>query len=88
MTQRIRGPPNSGLTMYRGWLHCFSTMVKEEGVMALWKGTLPRLIWVGASSAIWYGTYQAARQSMTTRRKSLQSSQPALDVNTDSHKIN
>ncbi|CDF38645.1 unnamed protein product [Chondrus crispus] len=68
MTQRLR-TSSPGVTLYKGWVHCVQTIVKEEGSMALWKGTLPRLVWVGASSAIWYGTYQAARQSMMTRRQ-------------------
>lgn len=41
-----------------------SSIVSEEGLVALWKGTLPRLVWVGASSAIWYGTYQAVRHTL------------------------
>lgn len=56
------------MTVYRGWVHCMSTMVKEEGLLSLWKGTLPRLLWVGMSSAIWYGTYQAVRQGISKRR--------------------
>lgn len=64
MTQRGK----AGVTMYNGWLHCMQTIIREEGALALWKGTLPRLVWVGASSAIWYGTYQAARQGMSARR--------------------
>lgn len=68
MTQRVR-EAQPGVTIYRGWLDCIRTMVREEGVAALWKGTVPRLIWVGASSAIWYGTYQTTRQAMETRRR-------------------
>ncbi|KAI0565201.1 Mitochondrial carrier [Gracilaria domingensis] len=68
MTQRVKGV-RPGLTMYRGWLHCMKTIVHEEGPLALWKGTLPRLVWVGASSAIWYGTYQAVRQNMNQKRQ-------------------
>lgn len=67
MTQKLRGAQH-GITLYNGWVHCMKTIIQEEGVVALWKGTLPRLVWVGASSAIWYGTYQATRQSMAARR--------------------
>ena len=68
MTQRVQGVEKYGVTVYRGWLHCISTMIKEEGVLSLWKGTLPRLIWVGASSAIWYGTYMCVKQAISTQR--------------------
>eukprot|EP00737_Agarophyton_chilense_P004613 gb/GEZJ01005951.1/.p1 GENE.gb/GEZJ01005951.1/~~gb/GEZJ01005951.1/.p1 ORF type:complete len:230 (+),score=20.03 gb/GEZJ01005951.1/:615-1304(+) len=68
MTQRMKGI-RPGITMYHGWLHCMRTIVREEGSLALWKGTLPRLVWVGASSAIWYGTYQAVRHSMSQRKQ-------------------
>lgn len=67
MTQNTKGMQKVGVTVYRGWIHCMSTMIREEGVLALWKGTLPRLVWVGASSAVWYGTYQAVRQRISTR---------------------
>lgn len=65
MTQRVGA--STGVTVYTGWMDCMRTIIKEEGAIALWKGTLPRLVWVGASSAIWYGTYQAVRQSMAAR---------------------
>lgn len=69
MTQRVRGAVSDvTVTVYTGWLHCVKTMVKEEGVAALWKGTLPRLVWVGASSAVWYGTYQMTREALGKRR--------------------
>lgn len=64
MTQRAGGRLPA-ITVYRGWLHCMTTIVREEGFTALWKGTVPRLVWVGASSAIWYGTYQAVRQGLS-----------------------
>lgn len=68
MTQKSQALSQQGMQIYRGWLHCMTTMVKEEGVLSLWKGTLPRLVWVGASSAIWYGTYQAVKQSISSKR--------------------
>lgn len=70
MTQNVN-VQNTGLTVYRGWLHCLATIIKEEGIISLWKGTLPRLIWVGTSSALWYGTYQTARQAIANRNKKL-----------------
>lgn len=68
MTQRALSTQSYNVTLYRGWLHCLITMVKEEGIPVLWRGSLPRLFWVGASSAIWYGTYQAVRQGLSNRQ--------------------
>lgn len=70
MTQKVRiaSTTTTSQTIYKGWVHCMHTIIREEGPAALWKGTLPRLVWVGASSAIWYGTYQAVRQNMSARR--------------------
>ncbi|KAK9836550.1 hypothetical protein WJX74_002900 [Apatococcus lobatus] len=36
----------SGQGRYRGIMHCTSTIVKEEGLMALWRGWLPSVIGV------------------------------------------
>lgn len=63
MTQRM-----TGVGAYKGWWDCVYRIAKEEGVRSLWKGTLPRLVWVAASSAVWYGTYQTARQNLGKRR--------------------
>eukprot|EP00177_Eucheuma_denticulatum_P000709 GFKZ01001275.1.p1 GENE.GFKZ01001275.1~~GFKZ01001275.1.p1 ORF type:complete len:231 (-),score=31.73 GFKZ01001275.1:358-1050(-) len=81
MTQKLRNM-QQGMTLYNGWLHCMKTIIREEGPVALWKGTIPRLVWVGASSAIWYGTYQAARQTISSRRsqeRELRSQDNAVD---------
>ncbi|KAK9845649.1 hypothetical protein WJX84_001051, partial [Apatococcus fuscideae] len=36
----------SGHSQYRGIMHCTSTIVKEEGLMALWRGWVPSVIGV------------------------------------------
>lgn len=55
-------------TFYRNWAHCVRVMLREEGVTSLWKGTAPRLLWVSASSALWYGTYQITKSALVRRR--------------------
>eukprot|EP01006_Ploeotia_vitrea_P037856 TRINITY_DN66181_c4_g4_i1.p1 TRINITY_DN66181_c4_g4~~TRINITY_DN66181_c4_g4_i1.p1 ORF type:complete len:301 (+),score=159.15 TRINITY_DN66181_c4_g4_i1:290-1192(+) len=43
---------------YRGSVHCFSSIVKNEGVLALWKGTTPRLGRVCFSGGIIFAAYE------------------------------
>ncbi len=63
MTQRLADG-----TLYRNWAHCARIMLREEGVTSLWKGTVPRLVWVSASSALWYGSYQITKRALARRR--------------------
>ncbi len=44
--------PRAGATVYRGFLHALRTIAKEEGVAALWKGLLPRLLRLAPGQAI------------------------------------
>ena len=37
---------------YRGFLHALATIPREEGVRALWKGMLPRLVRIPCGQAI------------------------------------
>ena len=37
---------------YRGFLHCLCTITREEGVLALWKGLIPRLLRIAPGQAI------------------------------------
>lgn len=46
---------------YTGWWNALSRTMREEGVLALWKGTIPRMFWVAAGSAIWYSVYENVR---------------------------
>lgn len=42
----------AGGPRYRGFLHCLTTVAREEGVLALWKGMTPRLIRIPTGQAI------------------------------------
>lgn len=44
---------------YRGVIHCFRTIVREEGVSALARGVGPRVMWVAPGSAITLAVYEA-----------------------------
>jgi len=43
---------------YRNTLHCFTSVVKNDGVLALWKGTTPRLARVACSGAIVFSSFE------------------------------
>lgn len=45
-------------TLYKSSLHCFSTIVKNDGVLALWKGTTPRLARLIFSGGIVFSVYE------------------------------
>lgn len=69
MTQQRHSFGKSGVTYYKNWVHGLRTIVREEGLQALWKGSIPRLVWVAGSGAIWYGTYATVRQHMQQRKR-------------------
>ena len=41
---------------YKGAVHCASTVVKEEGLTALWRGVMPTMFRNGSNSAFNFGT--------------------------------
>jgi solute carrier family 25 citrate transporter 1 len=43
---------------YSSTLNCFRTILKEEGIFALWKGTTPRLSRVACSGAITFASFE------------------------------
>jgi len=61
---------------YTSWLDAFRRTVTEEGVLALWKGTIPRMVWVAAGSAIWYSVYENARLYISKNKLHARASRP------------
>mmetsp|Transcript_18226 Transcript_18226/g.59623 ORF Transcript_18226/g.59623 Transcript_18226/m.59623 type:complete len:289 (-) Transcript_18226:164-1030(-) len=47
---------------YSGLVDGLQTVVREEGVLSLWRGLLPRLVLKAAGSLIWYPVYIHARR--------------------------
>jgi solute carrier family 25 citrate transporter 1 len=43
---------------YSSTFNCFASVLKEEGVLSLWKGTTPRLSRVACSGAITFATFE------------------------------
>lgn len=66
LTQRRLGL-QPGITFYRNWAHCLRTVAREEGPRALWKGSVPRLVTVSVSSALWLGFYTFVKQQLRER---------------------
>ena len=51
-------------TKYSGALHCLRSTVRNEGVLALWKGFVPQLLISAPYSTILFGTYARLRPSV------------------------
>ena len=49
---RLMAQEKSGNLRYRGFLHALITIPKEEGIRAMWKGLLPRLMRIPPGQAI------------------------------------
>jgi Mitochondrial carrier protein len=76
---------NTGVTLYTSWPHCARTIFREEGVTAFWKGSVPRLVWVAGSGAIWYSTYATVAQLLARRQREKRlRNQPQRDNGRDS----
>jgi solute carrier family 25 (mitochondrial citrate transporter), member 1 len=49
---RLMGQEKSGNLRYKGFLHALVTIAREEGIRAMWKGLLPRLMRIPPGQAI------------------------------------
>eukprot|EP00658_Telonema_sp_P-2_P066040 TRINITY_DN55157_c0_g1_i1.p2 TRINITY_DN55157_c0_g1~~TRINITY_DN55157_c0_g1_i1.p2 ORF type:complete len:123 (-),score=3.67 TRINITY_DN55157_c0_g1_i1:223-591(-) len=54
---------------YRGMWHGLRSVAAHEGVLALWRGLLPRLVLKGAGSSIWYATYMKTRRWLDGKQR-------------------
>ena len=45
-----------------------SRIARTEGVSALWKGVVPRVIWLSLGGAVFLGVYEAAKGAMVGQR--------------------
>ncbi|KAJ2720485.1 hypothetical protein GGI07_004568 [Coemansia sp. Benny D115] len=60
--QAAGGPAGAG--EYRGSVHCAASIVRNEGVWALWKGATPRLARLVFSGAIVFAVYEQVVQAL------------------------
>ena len=64
-TQRAPGSGAGSVDFgYTGLADGLAKAARQEGLLALWKGLLPRLLLKSVGSAIWYAAYMAARKAL------------------------
>ena len=56
MTQTASGPH------YNGVIHGLQKIAAEEGVVALFSGIAPRVVWISVGGAVFFGAYEATRK--------------------------
>lgn len=49
---------------YHGPIHCAKTVVKEEGITALWKGNTPTMVRQGWNQLFLFGTYDYMKKTL------------------------
>lgn len=50
---------------YRGLVTTFASVLREEGVRGLYRGTLPRMVFAAPSAAMCWGTYDAVKKFLS-----------------------
>ena len=63
-TQKGAGNTRGANFGYTGLVDGLQKAAKQEGLMALWRGLLPRLILKSLGSSIWYAAYMATRKAL------------------------
>ncbi|KAI0492146.1 hypothetical protein KFK09_026412 [Dendrobium nobile] len=64
---------------YGGLLSCTNTIIKEEGLAALWKGIGPRVLWIGIGGSIFFGVLEKTKALLAHQNSS-------IDIKSDSLK--
>ena len=54
---------------YTGVYHGLRSAAMTDGVAALWRGLLPRLVLKSVGSSVWYTVYMASRRHLAQRRE-------------------
>ncbi|CAN8069563.1 unnamed protein product [Agarophyton chilense] len=61
-TRVVSQKVNSAARVYSGALHCANKILKTEGVNALFKGVVPRAVYMGASVLVFSAAFSAAER--------------------------
>ncbi|XP_047322013.1 S-adenosylmethionine carrier 1, chloroplastic/mitochondrial-like [Impatiens glandulifera] len=59
----IQGSANQ----YKGIAHCVTSIVKEEGTAALFKGMGPRVLWIGIGGSIFFSVLERAKRILADK---------------------
>ncbi len=68
-TESKRGGTNMPKPKYRGPVHCLLSIIKEEGLMGLYRGALPLMLRDGPSYATYFLTYSTICEWLTDSGK-------------------
>lgn len=55
-------------TQYKGIFHCVSTVAREEGSSAFFKGMGPRVLWIGIGGSIFFGVLERTKLLLAQKR--------------------
>ncbi|KAL2497034.1 S-adenosylmethionine carrier 1 [Abeliophyllum distichum] len=67
-------------TQYKGISHCVSTIAREEGSSALFKGMGPRVLWIGIGGSIFFVVLERTKQLLAQKRPLEQGSNSSKSV--------
>lgn len=80
-TESKRAGVDTAKPKYGGPLHCLLSIIKEEGIVGLYRGALPLMLRDGPSYAVYFLTYATICERLTDRgQKRPSESSPALHV--------
>eukprot|EP00743_Colponemidia_sp_Colp-15_P008093 GILK01008769.1.p1 GENE.GILK01008769.1~~GILK01008769.1.p1 ORF type:complete len:301 (-),score=28.55 GILK01008769.1:41-907(-) len=64
MTQSYSSPAGSSIVLYTGVRNALSRILAEEGASALFRGIVPRVIWISGGGAIFFGAYETVLHAL------------------------
>ena len=76
---------NSGSGVYKGAMHCATSMFREGGVQAFYKGFMPSFMRLGSWNIVMFVTYEQLKRVMTHLSNSRQAS---IDADTITKAVN
>ncbi|PON96271.1 Mitochondrial carrier domain containing protein [Trema orientale] len=63
---------------YKGICDCVRTIMRQEGNHVFFKGTAPRVLWIGIGGSIFFGVLERTKQMLARRHPAVQKS-PSFD---------
>lgn len=60
---RIMAQHPSAAKLYNNWLHCLVRTVRQDGIASIYRGVVPRTLYMGASVALFMVTFDKLRQA-------------------------